>query len=93
MAAAYASPVKSLTLIQGAFSHFASSPSRHRARVRRLALRRWPHVLNRVDGPLLSTFTAADRAVGWWYPTASMLAHQDAQSLTDLTYEWGGMGH
>jgi len=66
----------------------------------------WPHelvvdhkavgvagVFDRVDGPLLSTFTAADHAVGWWYPTASMLNHQNAESLTDLTYEWGGMGH
>jgi hypothetical protein len=50
-------------------------------------------VLDRVDGPLLSTFTAADRAVGWWYPAASMLAHENAESLTDLDYEWGGMGH
>ncbi len=47
----------------------------------------------RVNGPLLATFTAADRAVGWWYPAASMLAHQDAESATDLTYQWGGMGH
>jgi hypothetical protein len=31
--------------------------------------------------------------VGWWYPAASALAHQDSQSLTDLTYQWGGMGH
>ena len=31
--------------------------------------------------------------MGWWYPAASMLAHQNAESLTDLAYEWGGMGH
>ena len=85
-----ASPVKSLTLIQGAFSHFSFAKPTPCPAVPAGAL---AGVLNRVDGPLLSTFTAADRAVGWWYPTASMLAHQDAQSLTDLTYEWGGMGH
>ncbi len=85
-----ASTVKSLTLIQGAFSHFAfASPTPCQA-VPSGAL---SGVLTRVGGPLLSTFTAADRAVGWWYPAASMLAHQNAQSMTDLTYEWGGMGH
>jgi hypothetical protein len=85
------SPVKTLYLIQGAFSHFAfanpvpdvlvSGPG---------ALSDFTH---NVNGPLLCTFTAADRAVGWWYPAASMLAHQNAESTDDLTYEWGGMGH
>jgi len=85
-----ASPVKSLTLIQGAFSHFAFANPTPCAAVPSGAL---SGVLNRVDGPMLSTFTAADRAVGWWYPAASMLAHQNAESITDLTYEWGAMGH
>jgi hypothetical protein len=85
-----ASPVKSLSLIQGAFSHFSFARPTPCSAVPAGAL---AGVLNRVDGPLLSTFTAADRAVGWWYPAASMLAHQDAQSLTDLDYQWGGMGH
>ena len=89
-AVAAASPVKSLTLVQGAFSHFAfADPTPCRA-VKKGSL---AAVRNRVDGPLLSTFSAADRAVGWWYPNASMLAHQDSQSLTDLAYQWGGMGH
>lgn len=85
-----ASPVKSLTLIQGAFSHFtfASSlmfdPSRAGALV---------GDGSQVDGPLLATFSAADRAVGWWYPAASMLAGQDSESASDLVYRWGGMGH
>ena len=85
------SPVKSLYLIQGAFSHFAfanpvpdivvSGPGALSAFARN------------INGPLLCTFSAADRAVGWWYPAASMLAHQDAESADDLTYQWGGMGH
>ena len=85
-----ASPVKSLTLIQGAFSHFTFGaplmidPNRSGA----LA-----GVANRVDGPLLATFSGADRAVGWWYPAASMLANQDSESATDLVYRWGAMGH
>ena len=85
-----ASPVKSLLLIQGAFSHFTfaqpmpidASRSGHLAGVR-----------GRVNGPLLATFSAADRAVGWWYPAASMLSHSDSESAIDLTYRWGGMGH
>ncbi len=48
---------------------------------------------SRVDGPLVATFTSADRAVGWWYPMASMLSHQDAESVGDLGYRWGGLGH
>lgn len=85
-----ASPVKSLTLIQGAFSHFtfASELVFDPSRAGGLA-----GLGERVDGPLLSTFSAADRAVGWWYPTASMLAGQDSESATDLVYRWGAMGH
>jgi hypothetical protein len=85
-----ASPVKSLTLIQGAFSHFtfASSLMFDPTRAGGLA-----GDGSRVDGPLLATFSAADRAVGWWYPAASMLAGQDSESAADLVYRWGGMGH
>src|SRR5215469_868681 len=85
------SPVKTLYLIQGAFSHFAfadpvpdilvSGPGALSAFARN------------VNGPLLCTFSSADRAVGWWYPAASMLAHQDAEAAADLTYQWGGLGH
>ena len=85
------SPVKTLFLIQGAFSHFAfANPVPD-------ILVSGPGALSafagNVNGPLLSTFSAADRAVGWWYPAASMLAHQDAESVNDLTFQWGGMGH
>jgi hypothetical protein len=85
------SPVKTLYLIQGAFSHFAfANPVPD-------VLVSGPGALSafvgNVNGPLLSTFSAADRAVGWWYPAASALAHEDAQAADDLTYQWGGMGH
>jgi hypothetical protein len=85
-----ASPVKSLTLIQGAFSHFtfASPLPVDAKRDGGLAGRG-----ARVDGPLLATFTAADRAVGWWYPAASMLAREDSKGASDLVYRWGAMGH
>ncbi|HEY5842336.1 MAG TPA: serine/threonine protein kinase [Mycobacterium sp.] len=85
-----ASPVKSLTLIQGAFSHFtfASTLPFDGSRGGGLA-----GLGRRVDGPLVATFTSADRAVGWWYPTASMLARQDSQADDDVLYRWGAMGH
>ncbi len=85
-----ASPVKSLTLIQGAFSHFTFSSSLmfDPSRAGGLA-----GDGSRVDGPLLATFSGADRAVGWWYPMSSMLAGQDSESATDLVFRWGAMGH
>jgi hypothetical protein len=85
------SPVKTLYLIQGAFSHFAfANPVPDPLVLGPGALSGFIH---NVNGPLLCTFSAADRAVGWWYPAASMLAHQDTQAAADLTYQWGGMGH
>jgi hypothetical protein len=85
------SPVQTLLLIQGAFSHYSfanpvpnflvSGPGALSAFARN------------VNGPLLATFSAADRACGWWYPAASMLAHQDAESVDDLAAQWGAMGH
>jgi hypothetical protein len=85
------SPVKTLHLIQGAFSHFAfANPVPDQLVIGPGALSGFIH---NVNGPLLCTLSAADRAVGWWYPAASMLAHQDTESAEDLTYQWGGMGH
>jgi hypothetical protein len=85
-----ASPVKSLVLVQGAFSHFAFARQMPIDASRSGALAGYG---NRVDGPLAATFTSADRAVGWWYPMASALKHEDSQSASDLDYRWGGMGH
>jgi hypothetical protein len=85
-----ASPVKSLSLVQGAFSHFTFASSLPFDRGRSGALASFA---DRVDGPLLATFTSADRAVGWWYPAASLLARQDAEGDDAVTYRWGGMGH
>lgn len=85
-----ASPVKSVLLIQGAFSHFTFAPKLPFDPSRSGALAGFA---DRVDGPLLATFSAADRAIGWWYPAASMLARQDNQTASDLVYQWGGMGY
>jgi hypothetical protein len=83
-----ASPVKSLLLLQGAFSHFAFAPSAPvTAGTGALAAHS-----DRVDGPLVATYSRKDRAVGWWYPNASRLAWQDNQGLTNPNFRWGGMG-
>jgi len=84
-----ASPVKSLVLIQGAFSHFAFTQALPFDRSRAGALSGYR---DRVDGPLLATFAGRDRAVCWWYPLASMLRRQDANSQADLLHRWGAMG-
>lgn len=92
-AAATPSPVKSLLLIQGAFSHYAFAtalpfdPSRAGVLAGMAA---------RVDGPLLVTHSLADLALGRLYPLASLVAHQDASGLVEvdeLAERWWAMGH
>jgi pimeloyl-ACP methyl ester carboxylesterase len=83
-----ASPVASMVLIQAAFSHFAFCPGPPAPRPGALA-----GMVDRVHGPLISTFTENDRACGWWYPMASMLARQNVSGLDDALYEWGALGH
>ena len=84
------SRVKSLLLIQGAFSHFAfAKPSpidtEHDGGL--------ADCRDRVDGPFLATFSAADRALSWWYPLATSLAHHDTPLGAERTYQWGAVGH
>jgi pimeloyl-ACP methyl ester carboxylesterase len=81
------SPVASLTLVQGAFSHWSFSDGSSDLGIRG-ALSGFQ---NRVRGPLCATFTSADWAVGNWYPKASFLAQQDNQD-SEGTSRWGGMG-
>jgi hypothetical protein len=84
-----ASPVKSMTLIQGAFSHFAFT-------------RILPHDLsrggvlagydNRVDGPILVTHSVHDYAVGQFYPMASWTTNDDAAAFADPLFRYRGFG-
>ncbi|WP_405874581.1 serine-threonine protein kinase [Streptomyces sp. NBC_00005] len=88
--------VKSVTLLQGAFSHYAFAA-------------RLPHdthaggVLqgqqNRIDGPLVCCYSRFDSALGSIYPLASRMAN-DAQGVAEgldvarmLGAKWGAMGH
>ncbi|MGW1271083.1 hypothetical protein, partial [Streptomyces sp. NPDC002491] len=88
--------VKSVTLLQGAFSHYAFAA-------------RLPHdagaggVLqgqqHRVDGPLVCCHSSFDAALGTMYPLASRMAG-DARGAVEefgvgslLGAKWGAMGH
>jgi hypothetical protein len=84
------SPVKSLYLLQGAFSHFAFADALPMDRSRGGALK---GMAARVDGPLVASFSVHDTAVGKLYPLASLSSRDDAAGLEDRLYRWGGIGH
>src|ERR671913_93035 len=84
------SPVKSLYLLQGAFSHFAFADALPMDRSRGGALK---GMAARVDGPLVASFTVHDTAVGKLYPLAALSSRDDAAGLEDRLYRWGGIGH
>src|SRR6266508_3102568 len=84
-----ASPVKSVTLLQGAFSHFAFSPSLPQAPAQPGALN---GMAKRVDGPLVVSFTSFDKAVGVFYPWATLVTGTNASNIGDPLYPWGAMG-
>ncbi|HSK35336.1 MAG TPA: serine/threonine protein kinase [Actinomycetota bacterium] len=84
------SPVKSLYLLQGAFSHFAFADALPMDRSRGGALK---GMAARVDGPLVASFSIHDTAVGKLYPLASLSSQDDAAGLEDRLFRWGGIGH
>jgi pimeloyl-ACP methyl ester carboxylesterase len=85
-----ASPVKSLYLLQGAFSHFTFADALPFDRSRKGEL---AGMASRVDGPLLTTQSLKDLAVGAAYPLASIVARQDNADARDANYRWEAMGH
>lgn len=84
------SPVHSLTLLEGAFSHWSfagatDNPFGEPGGLNTLG--------NRVHGPLAATFTSFDWAVGIWYPKASFLAGDNLEAAgAPGPDQWGGMG-
>jgi hypothetical protein len=86
---AAASPVRSLVLLQAAFSHWAFAHERDNPFGKGGALHA---VADRVHGPLISTFSSFDWAVGVWYPKASFLARQDTAGSDGAGERWGGLG-
>jgi len=83
------SPVRSVTLLQGAFSHFAFARPLPFDAGRNGAL---AGMLARVDGPLTACFSSHDLAVGRIYPLASLAARDDSAGAQDALFRWGGMG-
>lgn len=88
-AASTNSPVCSISLLQGAFSHrgFASaSPDGPRGAFRRVVEG------GHVRGPVVITHTHNDRAVRLAYAVASRLAGQAASAIGDASDPYGGIG-
>lgn len=82
------SPVHSLSLIQGAFSHFSFSHAEDNPFGSPGAL----HIYtDRVRGPLVATYSVFDYAVCRWYPKASLLSGEDAEAA-QTPGQWDGMG-
>jgi hypothetical protein len=85
-----ASPVASLYLLQGAFSHFAFADALPDDPGRGGALK---GMASRVGGPLAASFSVHDLAVGKLYPLASLSSQDDAAAAEDVLFRWGGIGH
>ncbi|MGW7081137.1 serine-threonine protein kinase [Streptomyces sp. NPDC054866] len=81
--------VKSTTLLQGAFSHYAFSKRLPHAPTRSGALN---GVQRRIDGPLVSCYSRHDDALGKIYPLASKIAG-DSSTFLGLWERWGAIGY
>ena len=78
-----------MTLLQGAFSHFAFARPLPFDAGRNGAL---AGLLARIDGPLTACFSSHDLAVGRIYPLASLAAGTTRPGASDALFRWGGMG-
>lgn len=81
--------VASVTLLQGAFSHYAFAERLPHAAGRGGALRSAAH---RVRGPVVSCHSHHDTALGLLYPVASRVSGDDASPLPGDT-RWGAIGY
>jgi hypothetical protein len=87
--------VKSVTLLQGAFSHYAfAARLPHDARAGGVLQGQQ----NRIDGPLVCCHSRHDAALGTMYPLASRMAGDSRSAAEPVTgrvlgAKWGAMGH
>lgn len=81
--------VKSLTILQGAFSHYAFADSLPHDRGRGGALR---GLQGRIDGPLTACHSPYDSSLKVFYPLASRMAG-DSAGLLGFDERWGAIGH
>ncbi|MFE0422644.1 serine-threonine protein kinase [Streptomyces sp. NPDC058953] len=84
--------VKSVTLLQGAFSQYAFASRLPHAPGRSGALRTMEQ---RVDGPVVACHSRYDGALGALYPVASAPAHDDRSPGPDAVGDrrWWAVGH
>jgi hypothetical protein len=87
--------VKSVTLLQGAFSHYAFAARLPHEPDRAGALK---DRQRRIDGPLVCCHSRFDSALGTFYPLASRLAGDDRSCVGGeiaavLGPKWGAVGH
>jgi hypothetical protein len=85
---AHPTNVKSVYLLQGAFSHYAFADSLPYSPMEGGALK---GMASRVDGPILVTHSKFDSAVCERYPVASWIMRQSAAAITDDP-KWMAMG-
>ncbi|MCX4630731.1 MULTISPECIES: serine-threonine protein kinase [unclassified Streptomyces] len=81
--------VKSATLLQGAFSHYAFADRLPHDKGSGGALR---GMQRRVDGPVLACHSSYDSALKVFYPLASRMAG-DSAGLLGFDERWGAIGH
>ncbi|MFH8345657.1 serine-threonine protein kinase [Streptomyces sp. NPDC018045] len=81
--------VKSVTLLQGAFSHYAFAARLPHDPDRGGALK---GVQQRVDGPVVACYSRHDSALSHLYPLASKLSG-DSAGFLGLFDRWGAIGH
>ncbi|MFI6684618.1 serine-threonine protein kinase [Streptomyces sp. NPDC050485] len=82
--------VKSVTLLEGAFSHYAFAERLPDGLTGAGAL---SDTQQRVDGPVVSCYSRFDTALGVFYPLASALSGDDASELPGLERRWWAIGH
>ncbi|MEU7600202.1 serine-threonine protein kinase [Streptomyces sp. NPDC041003] len=81
--------VKSVTLLQGAFSHYAFADRLPHDRSNGGTLR---GLQRRVDGPVVACHSPHDSALRLFYPLASRMAG-DSAGLLGFDERWGAIGH
>jgi pimeloyl-ACP methyl ester carboxylesterase len=85
-----AAPIDSLSLLEGAFSHFGFSPDAGSGQpgfFRQVIEHRI------VRGPIVSTFSKQDSVVGTAYAIASRLSRDSLQAFGNAADPYGGIGH
>ena len=83
------SPVRAVTLMEGAFSHFTFASPLPFDAGRNGAL---AGMLGRINGPLVACFSEHDGALGRFYPLASFAAQEDAAAAVNPSSRWGAIG-